>query len=1015
MKLTKDIEAEITKFLQTYWDTYFEGNLTQWQTYVAEDYKNIGTNEEEVWNSKKEILDYTRKVLDQMIGRADVRNKKVQIIPYDPYIMTHELGDLYVKTEDDWNYYAPIRLSSLLQKNGDGWVVLHQHGSFPDSKTQEGEAFAFDVLKSENKKLQKAVKKRTLELVKKNRELEVETALERIRSRSMAMLNSEELKDVIQVLYDQFIQLNINIEHAGFILDYKKNDDMHIWLADHNAVFSKIILPYFDSAHWNDFVEAKKTGQKFFANQLDFNEKNKYYKDLFEHIPGLPEETKATYYDFEALAISTVLLDNVGLYIENYKGIPFSDEENDILMRFGTVFQQSYTRFLDLKKAEAQAREALIEACLEKVRSRSLAMQHANELKDVVVVIVEKLTELGVILDANGVTLCTYFPDSKDVLHWIASPDFKHVGKYLLPYFDHVIFEDAWESKERGDAYFSKAYSVADKNSFFEHAFEHSDYKHFPEEIKEFIFNNDKHTLSFAWQKNSAILIPSNTGVLPTEDEKEILIRFSKVFEQAYIRFMDLQKAEERTRENQIEIALERVRSRTMGMQKSDELAETSSVLFQQIKELASETWSCGFCIWQDNDEVELWMGADSGGLLPPMSIPYKKEPTHRDIYEASLRKEPAYNKIWNGKALKEHYAFLRTIPSVAKALKVMEDSGLVLPTQQCYYVGFFKHGYLLLITKEPSDQLIELSKRFAQAFDLTYTRFLDLQLKEKQSVALVAEKQRLEKTLSDLQTTQKQLIQSEKMSSLGELTAGIAHEIQNPLNFVNNFSEVSKELLDEMQEELENGDMEEVKAIMDDIIQNLEKINHHGKRADGIVKGMLQHSRAGGDKKEPTDINKLTDEFMRLAYHGLRAKDKSLNATLETDYDECIGNISIIPQDMGRVVLNLFTNAFYATNEKSLQAKVSGDEIYEPTVSISTKKLSDHITIAVKDNGNGIPQSVVDKIFQPFFTTKPTGEGTGLGLSMSYDIITKGHGGTLEMETQEGEGTTFTIKLKTN
>uniref|UniRef100_UPI00286E0D08 sensor histidine kinase n=1 Tax=Flavobacterium sp. TaxID=239 RepID=UPI00286E0D08 len=267
-----------------------------------------------------------------------------------------------------------------------------------------------------------------------------------------------------------------------------------------------------------------------------------------------------------------------------------------------------------------------------------------------------------------------------------------------------------------------------------------------------------------------------------------------------------------------------------------------------------------------------------------------------------------------------------------------------------------------------------------------------------------------LTKSIEDLKATQSQLIQSEKMASLGELTAGIAHEIQNPLNFVNNFSEVSSELLDEMDEELNKGDIEEAKAISADIKQNLEKINHHGKRADAIVKGMLQHSRTTSAVKEPTDINKLADEYLRLAYHGLRAKDKSFNATLKTEFEETIGKIEIIPQDIGRVILNLITNAFYATNEK----QHSGIENYEPTVTVSTKKVGDKVEISVKDNGNGIPQSAIDKIFQPFFTTKPTGQGTGLGLSLSYDIV-KAHGGELKVETKEGEGSTFIIQIPIN
>ena len=273
-----------------------------------------------------------------------------------------------------------------------------------------------------------------------------------------------------------------------------------------------------------------------------------------------------------------------------------------------------------------------------------------------------------------------------------------------------------------------------------------------------------------------------------------------------------------------------------------------------------------------------------------------------------------------------------------------------------------------------------------------------------------------LESTLNNLKSTQAQLVQSEKMASLGELTAGIAHEIQNPLNFVNNFSEVNKELLVELKDEIKKGNIDEVNALADDVIANEEKIIHHGKRADAIVKGMLQHSRSiNNATKVPTDINALADEYLRLAYHGLRAKDKSFNATMKTNFDETIGNINIIPQDIGRVVLNLINNAFYAVNEKALSAVATPTATkYEPTVSVSTQKLNGKVEIKVSDNGNGIPQKILDKIFQPFFTTKPTGQGTGLGLSLSYDIV-KAHGGELKVETKEGEGSKFIIVLPSN
>jgi len=271
-----------------------------------------------------------------------------------------------------------------------------------------------------------------------------------------------------------------------------------------------------------------------------------------------------------------------------------------------------------------------------------------------------------------------------------------------------------------------------------------------------------------------------------------------------------------------------------------------------------------------------------------------------------------------------------------------------------------------------------------------------------------------LNKSLNDLKVTQSQLIQSEKMASLGELTAGIAHEIQNPLNFVNNFSEVNKELAEELEHEVEKGNTAEVKTLAKDIKENQEKILHHGKRADAIVKGMLQHSRSSSGVKEPTNINALADEYLRLAYHGLRAKDKSFNATMKTDFDESIGKINVVPHDIGRVFLNLITNAFYAVNERANNQQLStNNDTYVPTVTVSTERVKDKIHISVKDNGNGIPDSIKEKIFQPFFTTKPTGQGTGLGLSLSYDIV-KAHGGELKVETHKGGGSIFSIQLPT-
>lgn len=293
----------------------------------------------------------------------------------------------------------------------------------------------------------------------------------------------------------------------------------------------------------------------------------------------------------------------------------------------------------------------------------------------------------------------------------------------------------------------------------------------------------------------------------------------------------------------------------------------------------------------------------------------------------------------------------------------------------------------------------------------LLFLFWRNIQHKKKSNDLLQKEKQNVEQAYNELKATQAQLIQSEKMASLGELTAGIAHEIQNPLNFVNNFSDVNTELIDEANQEIHNGNIGEVKTILNDIKENEQKINQHGKRADAIVKGMLQHSRSSSGIKEPTDINALCDEYLRLSYHGLRAKDKSFNAKFETNFDSSLPKINVVPQDIGRVILNLINNAFYAASLPSKGGLSNSESNKTPTVWVSTKKDGNKILISVRDNGPGIPDSIKEKIFQPFFTTKPTGQGTGLGLSLSYDIV-KAHGGEIKVNTKENEGTEFIISL---
>ena len=462
---------------------------------------------------------------------------------------------------------------------------------------------------------------------------------------------------------------------------------------------------------------------------------------------------------------------------------------------------------------------------------------------------------------------------------------------------------------------------------------------------------------------------------------------------------MDLQKSEASAREAVKQAALDRIRADIASMRTIADLDRITPLIWNELTILGVPFIRCGVFIMDEEQKlIHTFLSTPDGKAIAAFHIPYST-PGNIERVVSHWHDKKNYVDHWDESAFTEFAGTLvkqGVLDSPEQYLKTLPQGGFYL-----HFLPFLQGMLYVGNTTQLGEEEIKLLQSVADAFSTAYARYEDFN-------KLEGAKYQIEKTLVDLKQAQTQLVQSEKMASLGELTAGIAHEIQNPLNFVNNFSEVSGELLDEMKGELATGNGQQAMEIADDVKQNLEKILHHGKRADAIVKGMLQHSRTSTGQKEPTDINILADEYLRLAYHGLRAKDKSFNAKFETDLDKTIEKINVVPQEIGRVILNLINNAFYTVTEKKRQLNGT----YEPTVSVSTRKLNDKIEIKVKDNGNGIQQRVMDKIFQPFFTTKPTGQGTGLGLSLSYDIITKGHAGELKVETREGEGSEFIIQL---
>ena len=652
--------------------------------------------------------------------------------------------------------------------------------------------------------------------------------------------------------------------------------------------------------------------------------------------------------------------------------------------------------------------ELEIEAALERVRTVALAMKEPADMLGICHIISDQLESLGVQEIRNVQTAIFY--ESKGT--YLNFEFYRLHNKSLITEVDYrnhdIQREFSGQMLTGAGALFTRHIEGKELTEWY--AFQQTT-NQFP----------DTHlaiasSLNYYWYSMGAVALGISTYVPLVDEHIGLFKRFRNVFELSYRRYLDIEKAEAQVREVQIELALERVRARAMAMQSSEELNGLIGTVFSELTKLDLVLTRCVIMIYDGAVRDSKWWMANSEAPDKPMGFYVKPHeyPPMMAYFKAWEEGQLKWTYVLEGEIKKDWDVFLFHETD----LKLLPDNviaGMKEPDKVYLNASFNHFGNLTLASLEPlSEAHFDILLRFAKVFDLTYTRFNDLLVAEQHAeqaaldlVRLQTEKKRAEDALTELRATQTQLIQSEKMASLGELTAGIAHEIQNPLDFVNNFAELNNELLVEMRDEMTKGNHQDALDIAEDVKENLEKINFHGKRADAIVKGMLQHSRSSTGQKESTDINALTDEYIRLCYHGLRAKDKSFNASIKTDFNPAIEKINIVPQDIGRVILNLLTNAFYAENEKK-KLNIPG---YEPTVSIITKKEGDRVLIIVKDNGNGIPPKVLDKIFQPFFTTKPTGQGTGLGLSISFDII-KTQGGELTVETKEGEGATFVIHL---
>jgi len=829
------------------------------------------------------------------------------------------------------------------------------------------------------------------------REAQIEAALERVRSRTMGMQHSDELNDLIAIVFKELTQLDLILTRGIFMIWEPDHKSVRWWMANSETPSEPMnfLIPHHSHPAQNAYVEAWKDREPRWTYELQGKSKREWDDYLFSEtelstlplpvIEGMKAPDKviltASFSAFGCLAVASLE--------------PLSESHIELIMRFTKVFDQTFTRFLDLQKAEAQARESEIQLALERVRARTMAMHNSDELGEVASVLFEQISSLTATPDRFNIGIANEEDKSFDI--WVTDQEGHKITKRFIAESSNspVIAEafQLWKKQEKFkilDLYGEKLENWVRymggkvgvpfrKDRVKDHRF-----------ISSVIFSHG--------------FIGVTTNKEPDPETIHLLERFSKVFQQTYVRFLDLQKAEAQAREAVKQASLDRIRGEIASMRTTEDLNRITPVIWNELKTLNVPFIRCGvFIINEFRATVQVYLSKPDGKPLAALSLPFESTRLTRESV-ATWRKGAIYKEHWN------RDDFVRWMQSLIKMGQVQSaetyQGADQAPESLDLHFLPFTQGMLYVGNTSPlSEDEIELVQSLADTFSVAYARYEDFNNLEEA-------KNKIEQTLSELKATQSQLVQAEKMASLGELTAGIAHEIQNPLNFVNNFSEVSTELLEEMKEEIENGDLDEVKAITEDVIQNLEKILHHGRRADGIVKGMLQHSRGSSGQKEPTDINTLCDEYLRLSYHGLRARDKSFTADFKLEADESLPKVNVVPQDMGRVLLNLINNAFYVVSEKAKQ-NLDG---YKPSVIVSTRSGKSPsgdlgVEIRVKDNGPGIPDDVKKKIFQPFFTTKPTGQGTGLGLSMSFDVV-KAHGGKLTMESKDGQGTEFTIQL---
>ncbi len=941
MKISKQQESEARKAYEVYFDSYIEGDIGRIKSMLVNNYNQIGSAESEVFFNKQDALKFLNDTIDQVAGKTEMRNRTIKIDPLKDYILVTDLFDIYILDEENWTFYSKFRASTLMQKINTQWKFIHQHSSVPDLKAQEGENIAIEKVSKENLELRNAIKRRTVELEHKNRELEIEAAMERVRAKAMAMHSTKDISDATATVFNELTGLGVNLERCGIGILHDKSSRLEIWSTPMSPKDKKVkeVITGYVATNFHPMVQsifkAWKNNESYFTYTLQGKEVRDYYEKLgkvssyrfpkiakypdrqmvhcfyFEHgnifvysEEDLSEEQKQLLHRFtkvfsltykryldlknaeaqvreaqietalERVRSKTMAMHNsqdvgdtvatlfnevlklgldksircgigilegnegmetwsatsspdglvdlkmgmldmtihpmlIGLkkawkrgnadYRYDYIGVdvvryykalnnepeypfqidlntlpeneyhrsfffsegilfafapnPISEEAASVLNRFAGVFGQTYRRYLDLKNAEAQAREALIEVSLERVRVRAMAMHESSELSEVISTVFSELTKLDIRLTRTMLWIFDENPDELEV--WMANSEVEKTPESLRmavthPYHKRIF--NTWRKRKAKWVYVLKG---DEKKQLDDYLFKNTLAAQLPESVKDGIRAPEKIINSFSFHNFGGLQADGLEEL--SEENLDILYRFSKAFDLTYTRFQDLQKAEAQTKEAQIEAALERVRSRTMGMQHSGELIEAANLLFHQIKDLGVNLWSAGYGTWQkDKKATTLWMSSEDV-IQKPFTYPHTEDPVSIRFSEAGEKGESLYVEEMGGEALKSHYEYMRKLPMVGEMLEDILKAGFDVPSFQVFHVAYFSYGYLLFITYEPCQEAHSIFKRFAKVFEQTYTRFLDLQKAEAQAKEAVKQSSldRIRAEIASMRTTE--------------------------------------------------------------------------------------------------------------------------------------------------------------------------------------------------------------------------------------------------------------------